>query len=481
MRRFYSILGILSLQAAALVACDRGMQADTAAMAGDFTLSVDDAAQLLAPVSSLPNEAGVVETTLDFWIDYTLLAQVVHDPGAIDQLDIAPLLDLERSHQLVLRLRDRVIQVDTTVTDEELAQIFEDEHPGEEVRARHILLSVPSGSTQEQQDSIRARAESLRDRARAGEDFATLARENSEDPGSAVQGGDLGFFGRGQMVAPFEEAAFALEPGEVSDVVQSQFGFHIIKLEDRRRPTLEDFGPEYRSQLQQQRTMVAESTYLAGLEGPANVQVVDGAMQIAREIASDPEADLSRAEASAPLTTFSGGTLTAGQFRDFLLSQAPEVWQQISSAPDDQLDQMFHQMTRDQLLLAEAVEQGIALAPEEEADIASQIREQYTLIADFLKLDSIQAQEGETMHDAIEREVGGLMSRLVSNEQDIIPLGPLARPLRSHYGVREADDATDRIVARIDELRAGGPQGASPAEPAPAPDAAPPDSAGQEP
>jgi hypothetical protein len=81
----------------------------------------------------------------------------------------------------------------------------------------------------------RQKAEDLLRRVRAGEDFAALAKEYSEDPGSRAQGGDLGWFGRGQMVKPFEDAAFALKEGEVSGVVESPFGFHIIKVEERRR------------------------------------------------------------------------------------------------------------------------------------------------------------------------------------------------------------------------------------------------------
>ncbi|HJQ32625.1 MAG TPA: peptidylprolyl isomerase [Pyrinomonadaceae bacterium] len=80
----------------------------------------------------------------------------------------------------------------------------------------------------------RAKIEGLLARARAGEDFAKLADEFTEDPSGKGRGGDLGWFGRGQMVKPFEDAAFALKPGEVSGVVESQFGFHIIKLEERR-------------------------------------------------------------------------------------------------------------------------------------------------------------------------------------------------------------------------------------------------------
>jgi hypothetical protein len=88
--------------------------------------------------------------------------------------------------------------------------------------------------------AARAKVEGLLARVRAGEDFAALAREFSEDPGSRAQGGDLGWFGRGVMVKPFEDAAFALKEGEVSGVVESPFGFHIIKVEERRRQMTEN-------------------------------------------------------------------------------------------------------------------------------------------------------------------------------------------------------------------------------------------------
>lgn len=98
------------------------------------------------------------------------------------------------------------------------------------VSLSHIFLEPVASA--KQQDEIRPRAEAVLQRIRAGENFAALAKEYSQDPGSAPQGGDLGFFGRGTMVTAFEEVAFGLKVGEVSDLVQSKFGFHIIRVDE---------------------------------------------------------------------------------------------------------------------------------------------------------------------------------------------------------------------------------------------------------
>ncbi|QEA13245.1 peptidylprolyl isomerase [Comamonas flocculans] len=115
----------------------------------------------------------------------------------------------------------------------------------ERLHLRHILIPAA-------QENARLEAENLREQIINGADFETLAREKSKDPGSASKGGDLGFVGRGKMVAPFEEAAFALsEPKQLSPVVETQFGFHVIQLVEKKPAGLQPFE-EVKSALEQE-------------------------------------------------------------------------------------------------------------------------------------------------------------------------------------------------------------------------------------
>lgn len=133
-------------------------------------------------------------------------------------------------------------QLNEDVSDEELQAYYNDhaeEFTNEEqVRARHILLKTTPDRDEE---STRAELEAIRQRIEGGENFAALAGDLSEDEGSATRGGDLGYFGRNQMVKPFEDAAFGAATGDLVGPIQSDFGFHLIQVEDRREGGLQPF------------------------------------------------------------------------------------------------------------------------------------------------------------------------------------------------------------------------------------------------
>jgi peptidyl-prolyl cis-trans isomerase C len=126
-----------------------------------------------------------------------------------------------------------------SVTDEDVGRYYEANRERmmapEQVHARHILARLDMAADEQTRAAARERIDKLLAEARGEADFATLAKQHSEGP-SAARGGDLGFFSREQMVKPFADSAFAMQPGQISDVVQTRFGYHIIKLEDRRAP-----------------------------------------------------------------------------------------------------------------------------------------------------------------------------------------------------------------------------------------------------
>lgn len=141
----------------------------------------------------------------------------------------------------------------------------------EERRASHILIAVAKDAPAAERQKARERAQQLLAEARkAPERFAELARKNSQDPGSAAKGGDLDFFARGAMVKPFEDAVFAMKKGDISDVVESDFGFHIIKLTDIKAPKQKSFA-ELRPSLEEElKTQQARARYAEAAEAFTN-------------------------------------------------------------------------------------------------------------------------------------------------------------------------------------------------------------------
>ncbi len=165
----------------------------------------------------------------------------------------------------------------------------------QERRARHILVTAPKDAPAAELDKARARADDLLAQVRKNPDsFAEVARQSSDDTGSAAQGGDLGFFAPGAMVKPFEDAAFALDKGEISGVVQSDFGFHIIQLNDIKappQPSFEEMRSELEKDLRQQQAQrrfaeVAESFANTVYEQSDSLQPVADKLKLKVETAS---------------------------------------------------------------------------------------------------------------------------------------------------------------------------------------------------
>jgi len=196
-----------------------------------------------------------------------------------------------------------------TVTEAD-AQKYYDENPDdfkvpEQVRASHILISTrptdPNADPNQMKAQAKAKAEALLKQVKEGADFATLAKENSADTVSAVRGGDIGPFGRGQMVPSFEEAAFALKVGEISDLVETQFGYHIIKVAEHRAPNTIPFAAakdRLIESLKKQKMQKAFGEYIEAIQQKASITYAGGEMSPMQPPAAAPQADANQAPAN---------------------------------------------------------------------------------------------------------------------------------------------------------------------------------------
>ena len=178
----------------------------------------------------------------------------------------------------IQKLLEVVVYPKAMVSEKE-SRIFFENNPQyfqkpEEVKASHILIQVAPDAGDEEKLAARKKIEEVQIKIEAGDDFAELARQYSEGP-SNVSGGDLGYFDRKKMLKPFSAAAFALKPGEVSDIVETRFGFHLIKVYDKKAKSsyvFEDIKDRLREILRQQKIKDETVRYLEELRKTADVK-----------------------------------------------------------------------------------------------------------------------------------------------------------------------------------------------------------------
>ena len=169
------------------------------------------------------------------------------------------------------------------ITEDDAGNYFsENSKDMEEVRASHILIKPdmtdPNADPNEAKANAQTKAQNLLSQIKEGADFAELAKANSADPGSAAKGGDLGFFTRGKMVPPFAKAAFELQVGQVSDVVETRFGYHIIKVTERK-DTFEQLKNDIINILRQNKQREIAGEYIQSLKAEADIVYHDPTLQ----------------------------------------------------------------------------------------------------------------------------------------------------------------------------------------------------------
>jgi len=460
MRRVSLVL--LALTSLTLAGCDAlrdafSPRANLVARANDQTLTVDQLAGWAGPSKQVPLDPVTLSRVSRYWVEYTLFAEALASGKDLrDSAMAATAMWPVVSRLKWQRFHDR-LAAGHTLTSPQVDSAYQ---AGEYRVFQHILFQVrppqggagsAAGATGDAQK--RHQAEQLLPQARtAGARFAQLAARYSEDPGSKVAGGSLGLSTRGQFVPEFEDAAWQLAPGAVSEVVKTQFGYHII-----RRPPLAEVRDSFRVGLQDRMSMHSDSLYVDSLNGKRKIQPVSRAAEYAKAAVQDIDAARS---SNRVLVKYRGGSLRVHDFVRWLGALDPQILQALPQANNDQINQFLKSLAQQQLMLDQADSAKVTLTPEDWQRVRAEHDSTLAMIGSLLNLtpavlrDSAGKSAPERDNFAMGR-VNDYFDRVFHARARFFPLPVfLADTLlaQAHWDVDEA--GVRRAVERGQEIRA---------------------------
>ncbi len=339
---------------------------DVVATAGGTELTVEHVASMLAPAKSVPLRRDVIERMADVWVDAQLLGQSqamgdsLLDSATVDAANWPLIVQtiVNNYHDSAMAAgRPTAHQIDSAFNGSDLRYIS------------HILIKVKPDTADAVKAAKRRVAQGYLTQLQHGANFAQLAGRVSEDQGTKAVGGNLGLFGRGQMVKAFDDAAFALRPGELSsELVVTPFGYHILY-----RPTLAAVRDSFTSKLQDILGARSDSVFLDSLTSKSGLTVRGGAPQIVRAVARNLRGSKSRWRT---LASWRGGKLDEGRFATWLEAYGPQTRQAAMDpqVPDSSLREFVKTIARSEMLVRAAQQRHIGLTAPQRDSIRAHYR-----------------------------------------------------------------------------------------------------------
>jgi hypothetical protein len=302
-----------------------------------------------------------------------------------------------------------------------------------------------------QKADVKKKADALRAKVTAA-NFAATATKNSQDQQSARQGGSLGIFPKGSMVPEFEKALVALKPGEISPVIQTQYGYHII-----HRPTYEQVKSQLLVASKGRSVAVAESTYLAKLEQNGKIEVKKDAPTIVRALGNDPDA---YRRDKTVLATSTAGKFTTSRLVGWLETLPPQarVLDQIKQSPDSLLVQLVRNFVKNELVLKQADSAKVQIDPAElaqlHASFTNAVRSAWAQLGVMpASLADSAKSEGDREKLAAKR-IDGYFARMVQEQAPFVAVPtPLSNILREKFKYSFNDAGFDRAVQEAAKIR----------------------------
>ena len=455
--RSRSLVGLVA-GCALLAACEGLKEAltahvDVVARAGSQELSVTRLGDLLGNAKiQVPVNRETAAIIADIWTGYQQMAYAaahgdsLNDKKAID-VALAPMANASRLNMFMDSIA-KSFKVDSG-TEAEYNQAA-----GGLLGARHILIAFKNPQvppTAAEKDSVRKKAESILPQVTAA-NFSEMAAKYSNDPTAKQNKGYLGVFPKGNMVQPFYDATAALKPGEVSKLVETQFGFHIVQ-----RLPYADAQKDFAQQYAAISAHKADSLYLAQTETAANVQLKDNAAASIKEAARDPSKH--RTDKST-LATFKGGELTVQDFLGWMETVPPQqgILQRIPGAPDSALKPFVKQVALQQVLLHRADSAHVTMKDEDKANMYTQIGQLVGNLETTLGVEPKMLADSAKSVPEKERlaaaRVDAYLDRMMAGQAQpiTIPL-PLKKLLDAKYDASVNSAGIDRGLERATKLR----------------------------
>jgi hypothetical protein len=456
--RFRSIAGV-ALACTAVAACSGLKDAltahvDVVARAASQELSVNRLGDLLGNAKiQVPVTKENAAIVADLWTGYEQIGYAAaHNDSLNDKKSIdaafAPLINQQRLNRYMDSL-SRSFKVDSA------NETTYNQAAGGMLAARHILIGyknpgVPPNAAEK--DSLRKRAQEIRAQVTPA-NFTDLAKKYSTDPTAQQNGGNLGIFPAGQMIQPFYDATKALKPGEISQPVETQFGFHIIQ-----RLPYADVEKEYAAQYAPMAKHIADSTYLANLETSSNVQVKDNAPSTIKDIAREPAKHRTD---KGTLATFKDGELTVADFLNWIDAVPPQqqILQRIPQAPDSELKPFVKQVAMQQLLLKQAEDAKVDIPEEMRTNLYSSVGQLVLQVWQTLGVDPKMLADSAKSPAERERlaaaRVDAYLDKMMNGQAQVLSVPPpLKKMLDAKYESSLNQQGIDRSVERAQKLRA---------------------------
>ena len=420
---------------------------DWVARAGSAELSVTKLANLLGK-SRAPVRKDIAKSIANVWSDYQLLGMAaahgdsLNDPKMIDEAMWPAIANMKAKKWY------DVVSKGWGVEDTAAAKRQWDS--GQILAADHILL-LTQGMNDTQKAAVKKKADSLRTKVTAA-NFADIATKNSQDQQSAKQGGSLGIFPKGSMVPEFEKALVALKPGQISPVIQTQYGYHII-----HRPTYDQIKSQLLAASKGRTVAVAESTYLAKLEQNGKIEVKKDAPTVVRAVGNDPDA---YRRDKTVLATSTAGKFTTSRLVGWLETLPPQarVLDQIKQSPDSLLVQLVRNFVKNELVLKQADSAKVQIDPAEMAQLhasfTNAVRTAWAQLGVLpVSLTDSAKSEGDREKLAAKR-IDVYFTRLLQEQAAFVSVPtPLSNILREKYKYSFNDAGFDRAVQEAAKIR----------------------------